>query len=77
MNKRFKELALQAGLLNDQSECSAAKLEMFAQLIIKDCLTVVENRTNGSYDITMTKETRAVWNIWIEIKEHFGTKNGI
>lgn len=48
--------------------------QKFAELIVQDCLALVEKRTGGAYEITMTPETRRAWNIWIEIKEHFGVK---
>lgn len=74
MNERIKELAKEAGLLAHNSENTPTKLDVFAQLVIRDCLKIVEHRTKGPYDIAMTQETRNAWNIWIEIKEHFGVK---
>ena len=79
MNERIKTLAYQA-----DKECVAAGLnhaweweKRFAELIIKDCLEIVQKRTRGPYEITMTPETRNAWNTWIEIKEHFGVKNDL
>lgn len=77
MNERIKELARQSGLLVHNPENTPTKLDIFSQLIIKDCLKIVENRTKGPYDIAMTKETRNAWNTWIEIKEHFGVKDDV
>lgn len=77
MNKRTKELARQAGLLVHNPNNVPTKLDIFAQLVIKDCLKLVEHRTKGPYDIAMTKETRNAWNIWIDIKEHFGVKDDV
>ena len=74
MNKRIEELAREAGLLVHNPTGMPTKLEVFANLIVKDCLDVVEKRTRGPYEITMTPETRNAWNTWIEIKEHFGVK---
>lgn len=72
MNKRIVELAKQAGLLVHNPDNMPTKLEAFAELLIQDCLKVVENHTQGPYDIAMTAKTHNTWNIWIDIKEHFG-----
>lgn len=75
MNERIEQLMLEAGSTgNKQVWFTRKEVEKFAELIIKDCLKIVEQRTNGPYDIAMTKETRNAWNTWIEIKEHFGVK---
>jgi hypothetical protein len=77
MNKRIQELIEISGLYIDYDNraVTVKELEFFAGLIIKDCLDIVEKRTKGPYEITMTAETRNAWNTWIEIKEHFGVKD--
>ena len=83
MNNRITELAEQAedavdwGDPHNHDHRIQGDIEFrqrFAQLIVQDCLKLVEKRTGGSYEITMSPETRRSWNIWIEIKEHFGVK---
>lgn len=78
MNHRIKELADQATTYIEPT-CSSGEgwifdKEKFAELIINDCLVLVKNRAGGPYDISMSNETRRTWNIWIELKEHFGVK---
>jgi hypothetical protein len=83
MNNRIKELADQArmfAVLTVDTDCEGSLDEAldrtfeakFAELIINDCLVLVKNRTGGPYDISMSTETRRTWNIWVELKEHFG-----
>lgn len=83
MNERIRELISQAqkevwgnNPYNGSPEFDGYELdaEKFAELIINDCLLLVKNRAGGPYDISMSNETRRTWNIWIELKEHFGIK---
>lgn len=83
MNERIKELIANCTTISRFSyegqgggyDAEHFDKEKFVELIVKDCLMLVEKRTNGPYDITMTPETRNAWNTWIEIKEHFGVKD--
>lgn len=81
MNKRIKELAEKAKEYADGYDDRHTPIwwskyeEKFAELIIQDCLKIVEQRTKGPYDVAMTNATRNAWNIWIKIKEHFGVKD--
>lgn len=79
MNKRVQELIEISGLCIDYDDRAVTikELEFFAELVIRDCLDIVEKRTYGPYDIAMTAKTRNAWNTWIDIKEHFGVKNDI
>jgi hypothetical protein len=63
MNKRIKELALQAGG-SHYPDVNPAQLEKFAELIIKDCVGIIDNQGKFlRYNELSTK-----------IYEHFGIK---
>jgi len=63
MNERIRELAEQAEL---SLELQSLKVEKFAELIVAECLDIVEDEDDGSAD---TKSVR--WAM-IRIKKHFG-----
>ena len=64
MNKRIKELALQAGG-SHYPDVNSEKLEKFAELIVKECTDIIENQGKFlKYDGLANK-----------IKEHFGIKS--
>ena len=74
MNNRFKELAIE---VNDQAidvfsgeadgmVMTAPDLMQFAELIVKDCLKIV-NRQDYSYH-----DADPLWETAQQIKEHFG-----
>jgi len=46
MNERIKELALQAGG-SHYPEVNSVQLEKFAELIVRDCMDVVDGYTKG------------------------------
>jgi len=68
MNERLKEIARESGLLVHNPNKVPTKLEKFAELIIKDCLDIV-NRHEYSYH-----EADPLWETAQLIKEHFGVE---
>jgi hypothetical protein len=64
MNERIRQLAEQAGFLNKDEE----SIEYFAQLIVKECLDILDDEDNGELD------ARSVRIAAIRIKKHFGVK---
>ena len=69
MNERIKELARDAGLLVHNPTGVPTKLEKFAELIVRDCLKIV-NRHEYSYH-----EADPLWETAQLIKEHFGVES--
>jgi hypothetical protein len=71
MNKRIKELARESGLLHYNPDKQPNKLEMFAELIIKECVEVC-------YEVNREYEDEDVYAsaIWCahEIHKHFGVE---
>ena len=71
MNERIKELALQVqrtempGVLFAHPEF----VEKFAELIVAECLDIVEGEDDGSAD------TKSVRLAMIRIKQHFGVES--
>ncbi len=75
MNKRFKELAQQAFYdeatsqpSNQMYTFSEYKMEKFAELIVRECLNMIENEA--------VQYAEPVWAIELvnDIKEHFGVE---
>ena len=64
MNKRFKELAHEAGLPTYNPEGIPTKLEKFAELIVKECA--------GKVDWILAEGGKTQGDL---IKEHFGINN--
>jgi hypothetical protein len=69
MNERIKELARESGLLVHNPNGVPTKLEKFAELIVKDCLNIV-NRHEYSYH-----EADPLWETAQLIKQHFGVES--
>ena len=65
MNERIQELAEQAEL---NLELQSLKVAKFAELIVAECLDIVEDEDDGSMD------TKAVRWAMIRIKKHFGVE---
>ena len=65
MNLRIKELAEQCWI-NDGGPDSYFSKEKFAELIVKECLDIVEGEDDGSAD------TKSVRLAMIRMKQHFG-----
>jgi len=76
MNKRIKELAKQAGFYPennwDHTNWHAAghnpTFEKFAELIVEECLYIVEGEDDGSAD------TKSVRLVMLRMKKHFGVE---
>ena len=67
MNERIFELMLEAGkTISGDKHIDADFCEKFAELIVGECLEIVEDEDDGSAD---TKSVR--WAM-IRIKKHFG-----
>ena len=80
MNKRIEELAVQAGatvitthgmehVVDGCYVIGPARLEKFAELIVQECLDIV-NRKEYSYH-----EADPLWETSQLIKEHFGVRS--
>ena len=85
MNERIKQLARQSGFSTELSEAmttrhnTASGLEKFANLIIKECVGIIETQ-RVSVGNSPSGEMAAKWTMDTlrecrsEIKEHFGVK---
>jgi len=72
MNERIRELAEQAGLEYDFNPMLWLKYEKFAELIVKECIQVVDGMADPKED-----SDRYVWalhNASEKIREHFGVE---
>ena len=63
MNERIKQLVRQAGFLNKDEE----SIEYFAELIVKECIDLVEGYTKQRTHTTFYKAEE-------QIKQHFGVE---
>ena len=65
MNERIKELAIEAGFYANPD---VEKFERFAELIVKECLAIIENEASTYAE--------PVWAVELlnDIKERFGVK---
>jgi len=69
MNNRIKELANKAGYSKDYLEIGLpSNMKKFAQLIVEECLYIVEGEDDGSAD------TKSVRLAMIRMKQHFGVE---
>jgi hypothetical protein len=75
MNPRIKQLAEQAGFYFDEyNEPTNRKADLFAKLIIKECIGVVENLSPGYKDYRDQIEDAFRRDCVEEIKHKFGVK---
>lgn len=74
MNERYKELAREAGLLVHNPKNMPTKLEKFAELLIQDCLNIVEELPPGYRDYRDQIEDAFRRDCIESIKERFGVK---
>jgi hypothetical protein len=81
MNERILELAKQSGLIQYDTDSKMNDVEKFAQLIVLECLSIVESNTYGSsgeYDYSYSDENSAADDraetIYKEIAYRFGVK---
>ena len=83
MNKRIKELAVQANIeftydptetpMRAFAECWDDELEKFAELIVKECARLCEHESNDDeYDQYDMGQSVKAENIKTAIKQHFG-----
>jgi hypothetical protein len=78
MNERIKELAIESAKYldwdfpNDPTEYTftSDSLSKFAELIVKECVTVLNNRFMGD----MNREDLEVRRCVADLKEHFGVE---
>ena len=77
MNERIKQLAEQAGFSKDRfdlfwdedANAEGVDLEKFAELIVRECLSIVEPTEDSGDEWCVTLKGTAQ-----EIKEHFGVE---
>jgi len=74
MNERIRELAHEAGLPTYNPEGIPTKLEKFAELIVRECVGVVENLSPGYNDYRNQIEDAFRGDCVEKIREHFGVK---
>jgi hypothetical protein len=75
MNERIKELYNQCFVvLENQSPNTGFDFEKFAELIVRECLNVVENLSPGYEDYRDQIEDAFRRDCMEEIKHHFGVK---
>jgi hypothetical protein len=85
MNERIKELIKAAGLnidgygypiwgcLDGEDE-KKAFLEKFAELIVQECVALVEKQDHGTSDLWVSQWDSACRAVSKDIKEHFGVE---
>ena len=78
MNERIRQLAEQAGFYYTDKTgfitpagCDPAK---FAELIVKECLTIAKNREDEFESAGLLDESNAVGNVAYRISRQFGVK---
>jgi hypothetical protein len=78
MNKRIQEFAEQAGFYYTDKTgfitpagCDPAK---FAELIVRECLTIAKNREDEFESAGLLDESNAVGNVAYRISRQFGVK---
>lgn len=75
MNERIKELAHEAGLPTYNPEGVPTKLEKFAELIVRECLSVGEDVANSSGEGPWFEGyVSGVEEVNRRIKQHFGVE---
>jgi hypothetical protein len=72
MNERIKLLAEQAGFMDswfsESGDDCERELKKFAELIVEECLYIVEGEDDGSAD------TKSVRLVMLRMKKHFGVE---
>jgi len=85
MNDRIKQLAHEAGLPTYNPEGIPTKLEKFAELIVRECLSIVDSNnprppgTTIMYSLAKDEYFDTGWQVAVEtksnqIKQHFGVE---
>ena len=72
MNERIKELAREAGLLVHNPEGVPSKLDKFSELLIQECISVVQNLSPGYTDYRNQIEDAFRMDCMLEMRKHFG-----
>ena len=65
MNERIEQFAKQAGVIAPSENDIAPPLEKFAELIVKECVTIMTDASNSKLRLS-----DAIWNT----KIHFGVE---
>ena len=68
MNERIRELVEKSYIYDRQNDSSIFDKEKFAELIVEECLYIVEGEDDGSAD------TKSVRLAMIRMKQHFGVE---
>ena len=74
MNERIKEIAEQQGFTGPNFYISSSELEKFAELIVKECIGIVENMPAGYKDYRNQIEDAFRRDCITKFKEHFGVE---
>ena len=74
MNERIKELSIKAGFPEWSNHAIEFELEKFAELIVKECVGVVENLSPGYEDYRNQIEDAFRRDCVEQIKQHFGVE---
>ena len=81
MNERIKELRRLATLVETYTshdgsvhEGKSVDLEKFAELIVRECLTIAKNREDEFESAGLLDESNAVGNVAYRISRQFGVK---
>ena len=81
MNERIEKLVEQTTVWKDANHGYVFDKEKFAELIIRECLSIVKSNTygpNGEYDYSYSDESAAADNraetIYKDIAYHFGVE---
>ena len=70
MNERIRELAHKAGLPTYNPDGIPTKLEKFAQLIVRECMEVIDNTSDNTKLMRVDPYQKIIW----AIEEHFGVE---
>jgi hypothetical protein len=77
MNERIKELALQSGAVplvgHGGLIISNLNVEKFAELIVRECVSVMKSTVDESIDFDRKLDETSSW-IESDIKRHFGVE---
>ena len=74
MNERIRELVEKSYIYDKQNDSSFFNKEKFAELIVAECVGIVENLSPGYKDYRDQIEDAFRRDCVIEIKKHFGVK---
>jgi hypothetical protein len=74
MNERIKELSIKAGFPEWSNHAIEFELEKFAELIVRECVGIVENLSPGYQDYRNQIEDAFRHDCMAEIKYRFGVE---